>query len=173
MNLQTTQAQRKEFRRILGPLVRELELYISGIEFSSDHNGPIVRVYIDGPNGAGIEHCAKLTRESTPLLDVESPINGAYVLEISSPGMDRLLELPSDFQRFQGFNVSVRLPHRRSKIHGLLTQNDDGGFEVQTDIENRRFEYSEVSSVRLKVEPEDFDRLKNTPFIPPTSLQEE
>ena len=74
------------------------------------------------------EHCAKLTRESTPLLDVESPINGAYVLEISSPGMDRLLELPSDFQRFQGFNVSVRLPHRRSKIHGLLT-NDDGGLK--------------------------------------------
>ena len=157
----------------MGPLVHEMALYISGIEFSSDHNGPIVRVYIDGPNGAGIEHCAKLTRESTPLLDVESPINGAYVLEISSPGMDRLLELPSDFKRFQGFNVSVRLPHRRSKINGLLISNDATGFNVQTDIESRHFDYTEVSSVRLKVEPEDFERLKNTPFIPPNTQQEE
>lgn len=173
MNLQTTQHQRNEFRRILNPLVQEEGLYISGIEFSSDHSGPIVRIYIDGPDGAGIEHCAQLTRESTPLLDVESPINGAYTLEISSPGMDRILELPSDFKRFQGFNVSIRQPHRRSKVNGLLLDSDASGFEIQTELEPRRFEYTEVSSVRLKVEPEDYDRLKNTPFITPTSSQEE
>lgn len=173
MNHQTTRKLRANFRRILTPLTSGMGLYISGIEFSSDHSGQIVRVYIDGPEGAGIAQCASLTRESSPLLDAESPINRAYTLEVSSPGMNRFLELPSDFKRYNNFDVTIRHPGRRSKIQGLLISSGEESFEITTDIDTREYRYDEVSSVRLKVDPDDYERIKSTPYIPPTPIETE
>ena len=71
--------------------------------------GHVIRVVIDRPGPAAtpeesvsVEDCARVNREMSTMLDVEDPLPFAYVLEVSSPGLDRPLRGPSDYQRFSG-----------------------------------------------------------------------
>lgn len=76
--------------------VVEVELHGSG-------KGRLLRIFIDKPEGITHEDCATYSREIGTILDVEDAVPGtAYVLEISSPGLDRKLFKPADFERFQG-----------------------------------------------------------------------
>lgn len=60
-----------------------------------------------------VDHCAELSRLVSTILDVEDPISGSYMLEVSSPGIDRPLVRPEDFERFSGFEVKVETRHAR------------------------------------------------------------
>jgi ribosome maturation factor RimP len=64
-------------------------------------------IFIDKPKGVTHEDCAKLSREVSTILDVEDAIPGSYVLEVSSPGLDRKLFRPADFERYQGSRVKL------------------------------------------------------------------
>ncbi len=67
-----------------------------------------LRIFIDKPEGITHEDCANLSREVSTIFDVEDAMpGGAYVLEVSSPGLDRKLSRPADFQRFQGSRVKL------------------------------------------------------------------
>ena len=105
MHIEQQRTLRATLRDVLSPSADALGLYISGIEFTQDERGPMVRIYIDGENGVGIADCAKLTREFDPILDVEDPLPDAYTLEVSSPGLDRVLEVARDFERFKNFHI--------------------------------------------------------------------
>ena len=106
MHIEQQRTLRATLRDVLSPSADALGLYISGIEFTQDERGPMVRIYIDGDNGVGIADCAKLTREFDPILDVEDPLPDAYTLEVSSPGLDRVLEVARDFERFKKTSTS-------------------------------------------------------------------
>ena len=68
----------------------------------------MLRIFIDKPSGVTHEDCANLSREVSTILDVEDAVpGGSYVLEVSSPGLDRKLVTPSDFERFQGSRVKL------------------------------------------------------------------
>jgi ribosome maturation factor RimP len=62
----------------------------------------MLRVFIDSPTGVTHEDCEHVSREVSTILDVEDPIKGSYVLEVSSPGLDRKLRGPADYKRFLG-----------------------------------------------------------------------
>src|SRR5581483_7094196 len=67
-----------------------------------------LRIFIDKPSGVTHEDCANLSREVSTILDVEDAVpGGSYVLEVSSPGLDRKLFRPADFERFQGSRVKL------------------------------------------------------------------
>jgi len=67
-----------------------------------------LRIFIDKPEGITHEDCASLSREVSTIFDVEDAMpGGAYTLEVSSPGLDRKLSRPADFERFQGSRVKV------------------------------------------------------------------
>ncbi|MEX0299879.1 MAG: ribosome maturation factor RimP, partial [Kordiimonas sp.] len=67
---------------------------------------PTLQIMAERPDGTmGVEDCAKLSREVSLLLDVEDPLQGEYLLEVSSPGVDRPLTRPKDFERWVGFEV--------------------------------------------------------------------
>lgn len=165
-----TQKMRAQIRSALSPVAKQMGLYISGIEFAQDARGLVVRLYLDGPNGVGIGQCAKFSRESSPILDVEDPIDGQYVLEVSSPGFDRLIELPSDFKRFQGFHIRVKLVNRKKKIDGVLISSNQHEFTMETDIEPRTISFDRVSSVRLRPTEEEIKRL---PTLSPVNIDED
>src|SRR5258707_2530634 len=86
----------------LGVEVVEIELRGGG------GKSRMLRVFIDKPSGVTHEDCANLSREVSTILDVEDAVaGGSYVLEVSSPGLDRKLVTPSDFERFQGSRVKL------------------------------------------------------------------
>ena len=157
---------RSNLRACLSSVANSLDAQISGIEFTKDSRGLLVRIFLDGPD-VGIATCAKFSREISPILDVEDPLPGAYVLEISSPGFDRLLELKTDFQRFMGFHLRVKIPTKKNKLNGQLIASDDDGFTLKFDDDRERtIEYANAISVRLNPTDDEIAKLKNIPFVP-------
>ena len=159
MHFEKQQQIRITLRDILSPIAAENSLVISGIEFITEGRGLIVCIYIDGPDGIGIDDCTKFSREASVLLDVEDPIAGAYTLEVSSPGFNRLIETEEDFHRFTGYKIRVKIPHRKSKIEGILSEITEEGFTITNDLESRQIHYEDCVSVRLLPTMEQYEQL--------------
>src|SRR5438477_6964389 len=78
------------------------------IELRGGGKSRMLRIFIDKPAGVTHEDCASVSREVSTILDVEDAVgSGSYVLEVSSPGLDRKLSRPADFERFQGSRVKL------------------------------------------------------------------
>ncbi len=90
----------------------------------------MVRVFIDRPQGVGLEDCERVSHELSALLDVEDPVPTAYTLEVSSPGLDRVLRTPAHFQRFVGERIWLELKVARDgrrRYTGRLEALDAAG----------------------------------------------
>jgi len=162
---------------IMTPTITRLGYWVSAIELANDPRGLIVRLYIDGPGGVGIADCAKVSRELSPLLDVEDPIPDNYNLEVSSPGIDRLIERPEDFIRFAGFRAKVRLHDalaedsesgspKRKRYSGELAGLEGDMFLLKSGETLHRLPLADVATVRLNPSPEDYDRLRDVALKP-------
>tara|TARA_A100001037_G_scaffold292518_1_gene307939 strand:- start:5421 stop:6044 length:624 start_codon:yes stop_codon:yes gene_type:complete len=79
---------------------------------SGRHTLQIMAEPVDG-SAMSVEHCAEVSRLVSAILDVEDPINGSYMLEVSSPGIDRPLVRPEDFERFSGFEIKLETGHSK------------------------------------------------------------
>jgi ribosome maturation factor RimP len=91
-------------------------LEVVEIELRGGGKSRMLRVFIDKPAGVTHEDCANFSREFGTILDVEDAVPGAsYVLEVSSPGLDRKLSRPADFERFTGSRVK---PMTRDPVDG-------------------------------------------------------
>lgn len=94
---------------IVGPAVRAAGCELLGVEIERARSGPLLRLYIDSEGGVQVEDCERVSRQVSAALDVEDPMGGEYVLEVSSPGLDRPLFELEHFERFTGSEVRVRL----------------------------------------------------------------
>jgi ribosome maturation factor RimP len=127
-------------RQLLQPVVEALGCELWGIELQAGGKTKLLRIYIDrAEEGVGIEDCERVSRQSSAVLDVEDVINGEYILEVSSPGMDRPLYELSQYEQFIGVDISLRLrfPYEgRRNFKGRLTGVDgDEIIVVATDHE--------------------------------------
>jgi ribosome maturation factor RimP len=98
--------------------------------------------------------CAKLSRVLSPLLDEADPISGAYALEVSSPGIDRPLTRPKDFEDWQGYEAKLeldRLVEGRKRFRGVLGGVEDGNvcLDLEDEEETALFPYDWIVSARL------------------------
>src|SRR4030042_5683453 len=89
-------------RVLLEPAVAALGFELVDTEFSGSGRQAVLRIYIDKPDGVTVDDCALVSRQVSAILDVEDPITGQYMLEVSSPGLDRPMVKRADFQRFGG-----------------------------------------------------------------------
>lgn len=90
-------------------VVTPLGYELVGVEYIPQGKNSVLRVFIDSENGVVLEDCEQVSRQLSSVLDVEDPIKGQYLLEISSPGLDRPLFKLVDYQRFVGQQVKIRL----------------------------------------------------------------
>jgi ribosome maturation factor RimP len=88
----------------------------------------MLRVFIDKAEGVTHEDCENVSRELSTILDVEDPIKGSYVLEVSSPGLDRKLRGPADYERFRGSLLKLQTlePINGIRNYEGRLQNFDG-----------------------------------------------
>ena len=100
-----------------------------------------------------VEDCKKLSRHIAALLDVEDPISSAYVLEVSSPGIDRPLTKIEDYERFEGELAKINLRMMRDgrrRFNGRLNGFDeDGKIVLETSFGRFVFAFDEIDSVRI------------------------
>ena len=99
-----------------------------------------------------VDDCALISRSVSALLDVADPIAGAYLLEISSPGIDRPLVRPEDYDRFSGFEARIELTEPfagRKRFRGRLLGTADGEVRLATEAGESRLPLASVARARL------------------------
>jgi ribosome maturation factor RimP len=137
-------------------VARSEGLYLVDVELKGGRSNPLLRVYIDKTGGVSHTDCQLVSEQLSAMLDVEDPFPGSYMLEVSSPGLDRELRKPSDFEHFAGrrARLVLREPvNGQSVVEGRLAGWEAGRVLIDTGEERREFELSALSKVRLIVEP--------------------
>lgn len=105
-----TMATRNErIRDIVKPVIEALGCQLWGMEFLGQGRHSLLRIYLDKPGGVNIEDCAEVSRQLSAVLDVEDPISTEYTLEVSSPGLDRMLFTLEQYRDYVGSQVKLRL----------------------------------------------------------------
>lgn len=121
-------------------------------------NGPktILRLVIDGEHGVSLDKCALISKQASPILDVEDPFSHRYTLEVTSPGLDRKLYSSSDYQRFAAQRVRVRMKpsyRQHRTVTGDLLGLDQGLVSMRLDSgEEIKLPYDEVHEARIEVD---------------------
>lgn len=137
------------------PVVKKHSYELVDVEFVKEGQNWYLRIYIDKPGGITIDDCKIVSEELSSLLDKEDPISQSYFLEVSSPGLERPLKKDSDFEKFKGELVEVRLfkPINGKKIYGgeLVGLIDNKIVINQDDGETMKFERETVSLVRRSI----------------------
>ncbi|MDR1217382.1 MAG: ribosome maturation factor RimP [Oscillospiraceae bacterium] len=127
------------------------------VEYVKEAGTRYLRVFIDRPDGVSIEHCEAVSRELDPILDEdEDLIPDSYIFEVSSAGAERPLRRPSDFERFRGSLIEVRLYKARDgkkEFIGYLRGSDSSSGDIEIDIEGEilKFEKDGIANVRLRI----------------------
>ena len=114
-----------------------------------------LRLYIDKDGGVDITDCEAISRAADPILDEADPIPDSYHFEVCSAGIERALKRPSDFEKFMGSLIMVKLYRPKNglkEIPGILRGYEDGRVTVEYAGETLTLEKSEVALVRLRVE---------------------
>jgi ribosome maturation factor RimP len=153
-----TQALTQRFNEVLA----DLRLECLGVEFTPSHGQSTLRVYLDlldrheSEDGerreVGIEDCETASRELSALLDVEDPIPGHYVLEVSSPGIDRPLFTAVQFGKVVGQEVKVLLKaplEGRRRLRGRLISVDGERISLEAEGKTIEFDHALVESARV------------------------
>ena len=139
------------------PVVEEAGCTLWDVEYVKEAGAWFLRVYIDKEGGVSIDDCEAVSRPLSDLLDEADPIEGSYTFEVSSAGAERPLKRPSDFARFLGSPVTVKLykgRDGRKEFAGVLTgyDPDSGAITVTVGGGEMVFPKNEVALCRLRIE---------------------
>jgi ribosome maturation factor RimP len=123
------------------------------VELVSGGRSPTLRVYIDSPQGITADDCADVSRQLSAIFDVEDPLPGSYILEVSSPGLDRPLTGPADYRKRVGETVKLKLRRPdetgRRNFTGVLVEATEEQIVVEVDKERFRVPYTAIERARL------------------------
>lgn len=124
-------------------------LHLVDVELKGSNSNLLLRVYIDKPGGVSHADCALVSEQLSAMLDVEDLVPGRYVLEVSSPGLDRKLTKPSDFTYFVGRRARLVLKEavgEQKVLEGRLAGFENG--RVRVDLGENRVQEFEVGNIR-------------------------
>lgn len=137
------------------PIAEELGYFIWDVEFVKEGARKILRITIDNEEGITVDDCEKLHRAIDPVLDEADPIEEAYYLEVSSPGIERELKNPMHLCACEGWPVEVKLyaPINNSKVfRGDLCECPEGKIVIRNNGEELVFEASAVAKINIVFE---------------------
>ena len=138
------------------PLAEAQGVELWDVEYVKEAGQWFLRVYLDKDGGVGINDCEAFSRALDPILDEKDPIPDSYVFEVGSPGIERALKRPSDFERFMGSPVTVKLyspKNGKKEFIGTLSGYADGQLTVTApDGTQNTFDKKEYAGVRLRIE---------------------
>ena len=143
---------RDELSRLLGPVVAGRGVELWELEYANRPGGGLLRLYIDSPQGITVEDCERVSRAVSSVLDESDPIPGEYTLEVSSPGLDRVLRTREHFARFEGEQVRVEMREPiagRKRFVGQLLEVGEREITLSVDGANVSLPIDEIHRARL------------------------
>lgn len=144
-----------KLRNMLEPSIEDLGYELVLIEIGNQGKQTILRLYIDAPGGIQIDDCETVSRHISAILDVEDPVSSEYLLEVSSPGIDRPLVKPAHFKQFLGDEAKIVMHSHilgRRKFTGQMVDANDEQVVVEVDGESYELPYKDIDSARLNPE---------------------
>lgn len=138
---------------LLEPSVQALGFELWGLEYLTGKHSTL-RVYIDGENGVLVDDCARVSEQIGAVLDVEEPISGEYVLEVSSPGLDRRLFRLEQYPGYVGEEIEVKLRRPfegRRKFSGILRGVEDEDIVVLVDDHEYLLPFGDVDRAQVSL----------------------
>ncbi|WP_101772999.1 ribosome maturation factor RimP [Peptostreptococcus faecalis] len=148
-------AQRVE--EIVEPITEERGFELVDVEYVKEAGMYYLKVIIDSERGVGLEECEEISKEISPILDEKNFIEENYFLEVSSPGIDRILKRDKEFKKYSGKEVEVKLYKndeilKTKKIEATLIGLDsDGNIELIYNDNKISINRKEVAQIRLLV----------------------
>ncbi len=146
---------REQLIELLGPLVSDLGYELWELEYVRRAGGAVLRLYIDSPGGISLDDCERVSHAVSERLDSADPIPGQYTLEVSSPGLDRVLRTFAHFARFAGERIRVEMTRPvdgRKRFQGQLIEANDR--EITLDVEGGRVTLSIDEIHKARVAPQ-------------------
>lgn len=141
---------------LIEPIVLGLNYELYHLEFVKEGNENYLRIYIDKETGGiSLEDCEKVSRAVSEMLDVKDPIVEAYYLEVSSPGIDRILCTDKHLQKYSGSKVLVKISgllDGKKKYEGELIAFNSEELKINSEGHEVSIPRSKVSSVNLRGE---------------------
>ena len=136
-----------------GLLAKGLELV--DVEFKKEGKNWVLRVFIDKEGGVTLEDCQKISRLAGDLIEVEEVIEPAYTMEVSSPGLNRVLKKEKDFIRFSGKKICVQCHaplNGRKKFTGILKDFKNQSIHLEVDGQLQTISINRVAKANLVIE---------------------
>ena len=144
---------------LVAPVVRDSGLELLRIRITGQDGEQVLQIMADRDEGIiTVEDCERISRAISAVLDVEDPLKGQYILEVSSPGMARPLCRPKDFIRWAGFEAKLELSRAfdgRKRFRGVLSGFEDGEVLMDVPLDGHDetptlgFKFEDISEARL------------------------
>ena len=137
-----------EIQQITRKVVESEGLELVDLEFKSGRSRSLLRIFIDKAGGVTLSDCENVSRQLSALLDVKDPIRNAYILEVSSPGLDRPFKTDRDYERNRNRMVRIQLNEELGKISqvvGILREFDEENLVVDVNGESKRISRERVT----------------------------
>jgi ribosome maturation factor RimP len=134
------------------PVLAERGYELIEVEFVPGAGGGTLRIYIDSPEGIDVDDCGDVSHVVSELLDADDPFPGAYSLEVSSPGLDRVLRTAAHFAQFIGERAKVELKvarEGRKRYTGVIRRADAESIDLDVDNFSVNIKLAEIGKARL------------------------
>ena len=138
---------------MIEPSVESMGYELVHMALGNGPDGCRLRIYIDAPGGIRVDDCEAVSRQVSAILDVEDPVSGSYILEVSSPGLNRPLVTPEHFRRFAGSRARIVMDagmSGRRRFIGLIVEALEDSVVVESEGENFELPYLRIESARLE-----------------------
>jgi len=142
---------------LIAPLLEQESAELVDLAYVPEAGKMVLRLFVDKEGGVTLDDCAYLSERVGALIDEKNIIDRSYVLEVSSPGLDRVVKKDKDFERFAGQTVKVRLKapeNGRKRFTGVLRGLKDGKVVIVAGESTFEFTRELVDEVRLDYEAE-------------------
>ncbi len=143
---------REEVTEILRSLVITMGYDFWGLNFSQNSNSLKLTLYIDKEQGINIDDCEKVSNQTTHMLDTKKILDVNYILEVSSPGLDRVLITKEHFKKYMNENIKVKLKwlvKNRKNINGIIKDVQTDCILLDVNKEIFEIRYDSIDSARL------------------------
>ena len=143
----------QDLTAIFEPVIQSMGYELVGIEFVGSTQHGTLRVYIDHENGIGVDDCVAISHQLSGILDVEEPIQQAFDLEVSSPGINRPLFKARDYEQFSGHSAKIKMlvavdgrKNFKGELQGVV---DSKTVLIMVDNESYELPISDIAKANL------------------------
>ena len=141
--------------KIVEPIVASQGMELVAVEYKREARGWVLRIYLDKKGGVSLDDCVLVSNEVGPVIDVEDLFQSPYTLEVSSPGIKRILKKQKDFERFRDRSVRIRTHNaigKRRNFRGRLLGCTKGLIQIEAGGHVLDIPLSNVANANLELE---------------------